>query len=86
MEYADVFNDTTTPRNTFAYPTRVYDPANNFSEAKYRFDIGANVWAQSPAPAGQSVGKTTERKYDDQGRLERETIVNTGPTRGTSTP
>jgi YD repeat-containing protein len=73
-----VFNDTTTSRNTFAYPTRVYDPAGNYSEVEYRFDIGANVWAQSPAPQGQSVGKTTERVFDSIGRLSKETIANTG--------
>ena len=70
FEYTDVFNDTTTSRNTFAYPTKVYDPANNFSEAKYRFDIGANIWARSPAPADQTVGKTTLRVFDSIGRLE----------------
>lgn len=77
FEYTDVFNDDVN-RNSFAYPTKVYDPANNFSEAKYRFDIGANVWARSPAPAGQTVGKTTLRLFDSIGRLEKETIDNSG--------
>jgi hypothetical protein len=69
ISYADNFNDTTTSRNTYAYPTKVYDPANNYSEVKYRFDIGANVWAKSPAPQNQTYGKVTTRNYDDFGRL-----------------
>ncbi len=91
IEYTDVFNDTSTTRNTFAYPTKVYDPAGNHSEVKYRHDIGANVWAQSPAPDGQITGKITERRYDDKGRLLKNTIVNNGaytrydyPTNGNS--
>ncbi len=59
-------------------PTSVTDPASNSSTVKYRYDIGANVWAQSPAPAGQNVGKTTEREFDSIGRLLRETVVNNG--------
>ncbi len=78
INYADNFNDTTTSRNTYAYPTKLYDPLNNYSEVKYRFDIGANVWAKSPAPAGNSTGKETARIYDSIGRLEKETLVNTG--------
>lgn len=77
IEYADSFNDSTS-RNTFAYATKLYDPASNYSEVKYRFDIGANVWAKSPAPAGNSSGKETTREYDSIGRLEKEKIVNTG--------
>ncbi|CAN5803856.1 hypothetical protein BH20ACI4_BH20ACI4_14220 [soil metagenome] len=78
IEYADVFNDTTTTRNTFAYPTKVFDPANNYSEVKYRYDTGANIWAKSPAPAGNTTGKETVREYDTLGRLLKETLVNTG--------
>jgi YD repeat-containing protein len=78
ISYADKFNDGNDSRNTYAYPTKIIDPADNFSEVKYRFDIGANVWAQSPAPAGQSAGKTTTREFDSLGRLEKDTIVNTG--------
>lgn len=78
VEYADEFHDTTTSRNTFAYPTKVFDPAGNFSEVKYRFDIGANVWARSPGPQGHTYGKTTERLYDSIGRLSKETILNNG--------
>lgn len=78
IEYTDVFNDTSTTRNTFAYPTKVYDPAGNYSEVKYRHDIGANVWAKSPAPDGNSQGKITERDYDSIGRLSKDKIVNHG--------
>lgn len=77
FEYSDAFNDDVN-RNSFAYPTKVYDPANNFSEAKYRFDIGANVWARSPGRNELAVGKTTARLFDSIGRLEKETIVNSG--------
>jgi YD repeat-containing protein len=78
--YADKFNDGGDSRNTFAYPTKVTDPAGYYSEAKYRFDAGANVWAKSPTPQGtnNSKGKETERIYDSFGRLERETLVNHG--------
>lgn len=83
IDYSDSFNDTTTSRNTFAYPTKLVELANpnssnNFSEIKYRFDNGANVWAKSPAPAGNISGKETLRFYDALGRLEKETLVNTG--------
>ncbi len=75
IEYADSFNDNTN-RNSFAYPTKVYDPANNFSEVKYRH--GANVRAQSPAPAGNSQGRISEREYDSIGRLLKDKTVNHG--------
>ena len=77
IDYTDVFNDSEN-RNSFAYPTKVYDPAGNYSEVKYRHDIGANVWAKSPAPNGQSQGKITERDYDSIGRLLKDKIVNHG--------
>lgn len=81
--YGDNFNDTTTTRNTYAYPTKLTELAysdsdNNFSVVKYRFDTGVNVWAKSPKPAGNSTGKETTRLYDAVGRFEKETIVNTG--------
>ncbi|MDM7924072.1 MAG: FG-GAP-like repeat-containing protein [Pyrinomonadaceae bacterium] len=81
MEYADAFNDGII-RSAFAYPTRVFDPANNYSDVEYRFDIGANVWASSPAPAGQNVGKTTERLYDAIGRLEKNSVLSIGANTG----
>ena len=90
ISYADVFNDTTSTRNTYAYPTKLTDPANNFSQVKYRFDIGANVWAKSPDLNATTAGKQTSRNYDGFGRLERESILNSGaytryeyPTSGT---
>lgn len=78
--YADKFNDGGNSRNTYAYPTKITDPAGNHSEAEYRFDAGANVWAKSPTPQGtnNSKGKETTRIYDSFGRLERETLVNHG--------
>lgn len=75
--YADSFNDGQS-RNSFAYLTRLTDAAGNFSEAKYRFDTGANVWAKSPAPAGNTIGKETTRIFDSLGRLEKEIVLNTG--------
>jgi YD repeat-containing protein len=82
FSYIDNYNDSTSPgsRNTSAYPTKVTDPAGNYSSIQYRFDLGANVWAQSPKPDGQDnlKGKTTERIYDGQGRLEKEKTINYG--------
>lgn len=84
VSYADAFNDTNNPnRNSYAYPTKLTEAANtnsanNSSFIKYRFDIGANVWAKSPAPAGNNNGKETTRNYDSFGRLERETLVRNG--------
>ena len=77
INYADSFDDNVN-RNAYAFPTVLTDPAGNSSTVKYRYDIGANVYAASPAPAGNAAGKTTSRIYDALGRLERETIVNTG--------
>ncbi|NOT49248.1 MAG: hypothetical protein HOP17_16075 [Acidobacteria bacterium] len=48
------------------------------SFVKYRYDIGANVEATSPAPAGNALGKKTTRLFDAVGRLQKETIVNSG--------
>ena len=83
ISYADKFNHTTSNLYTYAYPTKVTEVANtdtdnNFSEIKYRFDIGANVWAKSPKPAGNTSGKETTREFDTVGRLLKETLVNTG--------
>jgi YD repeat-containing protein len=66
-------------RNTYAYPTQFTTPgATTGSEVstyvKYRFDIGANVQAISPAPAGNTSGKETRRTYDSSGRLEKEAV------------
>jgi YD repeat-containing protein len=69
-----MFNDGITNRATYAYPTSITDPANNSSTVKYRFDLGANVEATSPAPAGNTYGKTTKRIYDSLGRLERDSV------------
>jgi YD repeat-containing protein len=71
--YADNFNSSGNPA-TYAYPTTLTDPNSQSSTVKYRYDIGANVEATSPAPAGQSVGKTTKRVFDSVGRLERDSI------------
>jgi YD repeat-containing protein len=77
VSYTDNWNDSTS-RTTYAYPTTITDPGSNSSTIKYRFDIGANVEANSPAPAGQSYGKTSKRVFDSIGRLERNSIyVNT---------
>jgi hypothetical protein len=78
--YADVWNDGVS-RSTYAYPTVITDPSSNTlgdsahsSTVKYRYDIGANVEATSPAPAGQTHGKTTKRKFDAYGRPERDSV------------
>ncbi|MEZ5306564.1 MAG: VCBS repeat-containing protein [Pyrinomonadaceae bacterium] len=78
IEYSDSFNDSSNP-GTYAYPTKVFDPAGNFSRVKYRFDTGANVWADSPHPSdANDRGKETEREYDGFGRILRETLLNNG--------
>lgn len=75
--YADNYNSTVGV-STWAYPTSLTDPANNSSTVKYRYDIGANIEANSPAPTGQTYGKTTKRIYDSIGRLERDSVyINT---------
>ncbi len=75
--YADNWNSTGNP-TTYAYPTSLTDPANTASTVKYRYDIGANVEAASPAPAGQTYGKTTKRVFDAVGRLQKHSVyVNT---------
>lgn len=89
-----VWNDDT-GRSTFAYPKSITDVSGAIVTIKYRFDIGANVEASSPAPTGQDHGKTSKRKYDSVGRLERSSVyVNTTelfytrfefPTNGTQT-
>jgi len=78
IEYADAFNDTSTTRNTYAYATKLSDPAGNYSEVKYRFDLGANVWAKSPDLNTTTTGKETTRIFDTVGRILKETIVNSG--------
>lgn len=75
--YADNWNSTVSGA-TYAYPTSITDSANNSSTVKYRYDIGANVEATSPAPAGNSQGKITEREFNSLGRLSKERIVNNG--------
>jgi hypothetical protein len=82
--YADNFNSTVGV-STYAYPTVIVDPAgtslsdtSHLSTAKYRYDIGVSVEANSPAPAGNSHGKKTQRVYDSAGRLERDSVyINT---------
>lgn len=78
ITYADSFNDTTTSRNTYAYPTTLTDPAGYTSTVKYRHDIGVNVEAKSPDLNATTSGKKTTRTFDVHGRLERQTLVNSG--------
>ncbi|MET0753705.1 MAG: hypothetical protein ABWZ66_10050 [Pyrinomonadaceae bacterium] len=78
ISYADSFNDTTTSRYTYAYPTKTYDPADNYSEVKYRFDTGTNVWAKSPDLNSTTAGKEITREYDAVGRLLKDKIGNYG--------
>jgi hypothetical protein len=81
ISYADSFNSTVGV-STYAYPTVITDPnATGFDDAdhrstiQYRYDIGANIEANSPAPAENGSGKRSRRTYDDQdGRLAREGI------------
>lgn len=77
ISYTDNYDDSTN-HNAYAFPTTLTDPASNSSTVKYRYETGANVYAESPAPAGQSYGKKTSRSYDSVGRLSQETVVNTG--------
>jgi YD repeat-containing protein len=77
IEYADNFIDGTN-RNTFAYPKFFIDALGSVTTSTYRYDIGADVRTQTPAPAGQTVGKINDRIYDSAGRLEKDLIVNNG--------
>jgi YD repeat-containing protein len=82
ISYADVFAGSQSGiANTFAYPTRIIDPEENFSQARYRYDTGANTWAKSPAPAGNQNGKETVREFDAFGRLSKQQIVGGAYTR-----
>ncbi len=75
IDYTDNFNSSPGV-TTYAYPKRVYDPAGNYSEIKYRYDIGANVEATSPAPAGQTYGKKSQREYETAtGRLLKDSVL-----------
>lgn len=77
--YTDNFNSSGNPA-TFAYPTTITDPAGSLGDPqhssfiKYRYDIGANVEADSPAPLNNTYGKKTKRTFDSYGRLEREGV------------
>lgn len=78
--YSDNFNSTGNP-TTYAYPTVMTDPdgsslgdVTHSSPIKYRYDIGTNVEANSPAPTGQIHGKKSKRVFDSVGRLERESV------------
>ncbi len=73
LVYADNFNSTP-PGATYAYPTSLVDPEENSSTVKYRYDIGANIEATSPAPDDEMYGKTSKRKFNDDGRLEEEAV------------
>ncbi len=80
ISYVDTFNSSGNPA-TYAYPTRITDPAGSgfgdlahTSIIKYRYDIGANVESISPAPTGNTDGKTTKRMFDSLGRLERDSV------------
>lgn len=77
VDYTDNFNDSTN-RNAYAYPKLLTDPAGNSSTIKYRFDMGANVWAKSPDLNTTTAGKESSREYDAQGRVLQETLVNNG--------
>lgn len=77
IAYADNFNSSGNP-STYAYPTTLTDPNNQSSTVKYRYDIGANIEANSPAPAGQTYGKTSKRWIDSLGRLEKEAVLVNG--------
>jgi YD repeat-containing protein len=78
ISYADVWNDGVS-RTTYAYPTTITDPDGHGSTVKYRYDIGANVWAKSPDLNATTPGKTTTREYlDPLARLTKERIENNG--------
>ena len=76
--YTDTFYPSLGSTTTYAYPTTVTDPGGFSSTIKYRYDTGANIQAASPAPVGQTYGKTSKRVYDNIGRIERESILVTG--------
>jgi YD repeat-containing protein len=81
FSYTDSWNDTVSRSATYAYPTTITDSGGFSSTVKYRYDMGANVWARSPTPSGSgnTYGKTTSRTYDDTiGRVIKEKIENSG--------
>lgn len=75
IDYADNFNTNGNP-TTYAYPTKVYDPAGNYSQAKYRYDFGGNVEAIAPPRSGTTAETKTLTTYDSLGRVSRNGVWN----------
>jgi hypothetical protein len=87
ISYADAFGGSQSGiTNTYAYPTKLTTPGaipntEVSSFIKYRYDIGANIWAKSPAAAGNQYGKETVREFDSSGRLIKQQIIGGAYTR-----
>jgi hypothetical protein len=67
--YTENFKDGINNRNTFAYPTQIFDPENNTSiptaKTEYDFYTGATTRTEGKAPQNQTVGAKVKREYDD---------------------
>jgi RHS repeat-associated protein len=71
ISYTDSFSDAVN-RNTFAYPTKVTDPAAFSSFTQYNYDFGALTRTQDPKGAVQTIS------YDASGRRDRITNQSSG--------
>ncbi|MDX6610933.1 MAG: hypothetical protein QOD75_119 [Blastocatellia bacterium] len=78
VSYSDSFSDLNNGRNTFAYPTTVYDNDWNGTYIRYNFDFGAKTRHKGPPAAGQPQGAIQTLDYDSAGRLERTTMTDNG--------
>ena len=69
---------------TFAYPTTVTDADGYSSSVRYRYDLGAATWKQTPLPnvTTNTPGPTQKIEYDTAARLQQVTnLVNNAYTR-----
>jgi YD repeat-containing protein len=85
ISYVDDFEGTTSPPNTFAYPTQVSspsDPIHYTSSSKYDYDTGQATSAKTPMPgtSDNDPGPVQTFTYDNANRL-----IGVGITGGAST-
>jgi YD repeat-containing protein len=89
--YTDAFSangttlDAPLSSQTFAYPTTVWDADGYSTRVRYRYDLGAASWKQTPQPnvtTDNTLGPTQKIEYYDDARLKRVTnLVNNAYTR-----
>lgn len=83
ISYAESYKDGNNTRNTYAYPTGIFDPENTTSvptaKTEYDFYRGVVTRTEGKAPLNQTQGAIVTREYNDPlGRLTKITTVNDG--------